>query len=74
MIQIDVYNSIFSEYPDVVNVVELCEMLGGISQKTAYHLLNNGEISSLKVGRAYKIPKINVLEYLGLLHNSINEI
>jgi excisionase family DNA binding protein len=58
------YESIFKEYPDVVNVPQLCEMMGGISAKTAYRLLKSGAIKSLNIGKGYKIPKIFVLEYL----------
>ena len=36
---------LFAEYPDVVSVKQMCIMLGGISMKTAYKLLGNGEIS-----------------------------
>ena len=36
---------IFSEYPDVVSVKQMCVMLGGISMKTAYKLLECGDIS-----------------------------
>ena len=38
------YKVMFTEYPDVVNVPQLCEMLGGISDKTAYRLLKSGII------------------------------
>ena len=55
---------LFNEYPDVVNVDGLCKMLGGISRKLAYRLLAAGDIRSVRVGRAYKIPKICVIEFL----------
>lgn len=55
---------LFSDYPDVVNVSQLCVMLGGIGKKTAYELLQSGEIRHMKIGRSYKIPKISVIEYL----------
>ena len=32
------YKLLFTEYPDVVNVEQMCEMLGGICDKTAYRL------------------------------------
>lgn len=51
-------------YPDVVSVKQMCIMLGGISMKTAYKLLGNGEIHHLKIGKSFKIPKICVIEYL----------
>ncbi len=51
-------------YPDVVEVDDLRRMLGGISRRLAYRLLADQEIRSIKVGRAYKIPKVCVIEYL----------
>lgn len=60
------YDLLFQHYPDVVNIPEMCEMLGGISSKTAYKLLQENKISHFKVGRTDKIPKINILLYLNL--------
>lgn len=60
----EAYRLMFSGFPDVVNVEQLCQMLGGISSKTAYKLLRNNEIAHLKIGRAYKIPKSHVIAYL----------
>lgn len=54
----------FAEYPDVVDVEQLCEMLGGISRKLAYRLLTSGELRSVRIGRSYRIPKLCVIEYL----------
>ena len=56
--------SMFENYPDVVEVDDLRKMLGGISKKLAYRLLSDQEIRSVRVCRAYKIPKICVIEYL----------
>ena len=64
------YKLLFTEYPDVVNVEQMCEMLGGICDKTAYRLLKAGEIKSFIVGRHYRIPKLNILEYLELIDKS----
>ncbi len=58
------YSLMFRGYPDVVNVKQLCEMLGGISTKTACRLLQENKIEHFKIGRIYKIPKIHVLKYL----------
>ena len=57
----------FKEYPDVVNVNQMCEMLGGISLKLGYRLLKANEIEHLKIGRAYRIPKLNIIKYLRLI-------
>ena len=64
MNEANAYKSMFTEYPDVVGVDELCKMLGGISKKLAYQMLQNNEISHLKIGRAYKIPKISIIRFL----------
>ena len=56
--------AMFENYPDVVEVDDLRKMLGGISKKLAYRLLSDQEIRSIRVGRAYKIPKICIIEYL----------
>lgn len=64
------YKLLFTEYPDAVNVEQMCEMLGGICDKTAYRLLKSGEIKSFIVGRHYRIPKLNILEYLELIDKS----
>lgn len=53
----------FENYPDVVSVEQLMEMLQ-IGQVLAYKLVKSGEIKARKVGREYKIPKVNVIEYL----------
>ena len=58
---------IFRKYPDVVDVQQLCEMLGGskpVSRKTAYRLLSAGKIKAFRLGHSYRIPKISVIEYL----------
>lgn len=54
----------FKNYPDVINVKQLQEILGGISKKLAYHLLKNNIIKSVKIGREYKIAKADVILYL----------
>ena len=60
----EAYRLMFRNYPDVVNIEQLCEMLGGISTKTGYRLLKSGAIKSFVVARRYHIPKINVFEYM----------
>ena len=63
----EAYKSVFTDYPDVVSVDEFREMLGGIDRKKAYALLHNGEIKFRKCGQHYKIPKVFVFEYLGII-------
>ena len=66
----DLYKVMFPEYPDVVNVEQLSEMLGGVSVKTVYRLLKSGKIKSLYFGKRYRIPKLFVVEYLTDLEKS----
>jgi|GEM_PF-1151047 len=57
------YNAVFQGYPDVLDVKQVGELLG-ISTKTVYRLLNEGTLASLKVGRAFKVPKFYLLQYI----------
>lgn len=56
----------FKNYPDVVTVEQMSEMLG-ISTKTAYKLLKENKIKHFMIGRIYKIPKYYILTYLEIL-------
>lgn len=66
---IDTYLVMFKNYPDVVDVEQMSEMLG-ISTKTAYKLLHENVIEHFKIGRKYKIPKLNILQYINVLEKS----
>ena len=53
------------DYPDILTVEGVSEMLG-VSTKTVYKLIKEGKIKKRSVGRAFRIPKINVMNYLGM--------
>ena len=53
----------FENYADVVGVKNMMSMLG-IGRNTAYDLLKGNIIPSIRIGRIYKIPKVNIIEYL----------
>lgn len=53
----------FADYPDVVDVSGLQSMLGNIGKQTAYELVRKGTIKAIKVGKLYRIPKINVIAF-----------
>jgi len=59
----DAYSLMLKEYPDVMNIEQMCEILG-ISTKTGYKLLKSEAILCLKIGRTYRIPKVHLLTYL----------
>ena len=58
------YTIMFTDYPDIVNLTQMRKMLGGISNSLAYRMLREKKIKSKKVGREYKIPKVNVIKYV----------
>ncbi len=59
----ELYKMMFPDYPDIVTVRQLTEMLG-ISRTMAYSLINDGEIQAVMIGIAYKIPKVSVINYV----------
>ena len=59
----ELYNMMVPDFPDIVTVTQLQEMLG-VSRHLAYDLINDGSIRGLKIGNAFKIPKVNVIEYV----------
>ena len=50
-------------FPDIITVSQLQKMLG-VSRHLAYNLINDGSIRGLKIGNAFRIPKVNVIEYV----------
>lgn len=67
--QKDAYSMVFSNYPDIVSVAQMSKMLG-ISEKSAYRLLQENSIEHFRVGRTYKIPKLHILNYLHIIRRS----
>ncbi len=55
--------AMFSDYPDVVSVEQVTEMLH-IGQVLAYKLLKDGTIKARKVGRRYIIAKKSIIDFL----------
>ena len=53
----------FENYPDVVSVQQIQEMLH-ISRPTVYDLLRENILPHRKIGKKYIIPKWGVKEYL----------
>ena len=61
--QEDLYRMMFREYPDVMSLKEVCKILG-VSTKTGYKLIAEGQLHAIKVGRSYRIPKVYLFTYL----------
>lgn len=56
-------NEILKNYKDILTFKELREVLQ-LGRTKTYELLQNGVISSFKIGTDYRITKLSVLEYL----------
>ncbi len=61
--QKEAYRLMLQEYPDVMNIEQVSEVLG-VSTKAVYGLIKSGHLSVLKIGRTYRIPKIRLVAYL----------
>ena len=68
----DIYKSVFKEYPDVLDVKQVSTLLG-VSTKVVYRLLRDGSIVSLKIGREFRVPKVNVMKYVKIFGSPVYE-
>ena len=68
----DIYRSVFKEYPDVLDVKQVSDALG-VSTKVVYKLLRDGSIVSLKIGREFRVPKVNVMRYVKIFGSPLYE-
>ena len=59
----ELYQMMFPDYPDIVTVKQLRDMLG-VSRALAYKLISDGEIQAVKIGTSLKIPKVIVINYV----------
>lgn len=58
------YSELFKDYPDVVRVYQLKEMLPKTGKNKIYKLLKDKKIYSKRIGRDYYIPKVSIINYL----------
>ena len=66
----ELYRIVFKEYPDILDVKQVSALLG-VSTKTVYRLLKAGTLDSLKIGREFRIPKVNVMKYVKVFGSPI---
>lgn len=59
----DYYKILFQDYPDIIKVKTLKQMLPKTGKNKIYKLLQDKEIFSKKIGRDYYIPKVSVIKY-----------
>lgn len=61
------FSYIYSEYPDVITVVDVAEMTG-LSTKRIFQFLNDGELGSLAKRPRYLIAKAHLLDFVTTPH------
>lgn len=54
---------LFSNYPDILNVTEMAQMLG-IGRNQAYRLIKENIIPHRDIGRQHRIAKANIIKYI----------
>ena len=59
----ELYKLMFPDYPDIVTVAQLQKMLG-ISRQLTYKLIGDGYIPGVKIGNAFRVPKVNDINYV----------
>lgn len=57
----------FENYPDVITVDDLQKMLH-IGRNTAYKMLQDNMIKTLKIGKKYIIPKTSVMDFVSSIY------
>ena len=59
----DVYRTMFADYPVIVGVDQLCEMLD-LKYKTVCKFVREGKIPRMPDGRKIRVAKIEVINYV----------
>lgn len=62
----------FDELPATVSVERASEILG-ISRRSAYRAAANGELPTLRLGRRLLVPRVRLLELLGVSDDGSGE-
>ena len=68
MNEIEKYRRKYASYPEVVNLLQFREMLGGIADSTARKLMRENRVKHYYVRTTYLIPKEWVIDYLLSTH------
>ena len=60
---ININEEMFSGYPDVLNIEQLQSALN-IGRSTAYQIIKDNSLKSMRIGNNIRIPKKYLLEYV----------
>ena len=59
----ELYKAMLLDYPDVMDIEQVSAVLR-VSTKTCYKLVKDQKLCCIKVGRAFRFPKVYLLRYL----------
>ena len=59
----EAYKVMFTQYPDIVKVADVCEMLG-VGRKKIYELIRSKQLHTIANGKGYNITKLSVIAFL----------
>ena len=57
-------HNMLENYPDILDVSDVGKILN-VGKHAVYKLIHNGDLYSRKIGRVYKIPKKDLIDYIG---------
>lgn len=60
----------FKDYPDILTIPQVAKALG-IGVKLAYALVNSNQLGAVRIGRAIKVPKFCLEEYIKTARNNV---
>ena len=60
----DYYEQLFSEYPDILTVKQVQQMLGGVGHGTVRKLIQENQLRHYYIRTTYYIPKSWVIDYI----------
>ncbi len=58
-----VYQNMYSEYPELLEVKDLCKLLG-YEKKKVYQLIKDGQLKKIPCGRKIKVAKATVIDFV----------
>ena len=61
--QKDAFHYALRDFPEVMSIEQVSQALQ-VSTKTIYKYINDGQLECLKVGRAYRVPKVYLYAYI----------
>ena len=67
----EIYHAVFKEYPDVLNVKQVSHLMG-VSTKTVYKLIKSDIVPFLKIGREFRVIKVNLMKYMKVLDMEVS--